>query len=173
MQVDDIDQNGKLSLSLVGDDEPTAAAATAAVDASGRAATGERIASDRDRGRPSRGERRDARSRCGASGRETASFEAFWDEQAREEFGDLGPAEEPRPGPRGGDRGGASARRPRRRRRRRRSRGGGRGARRPRRVRVVSAIERTRLASGPARRHRSAARAALGDARRVGRQRRA
>ncbi|HEX5095917.1 MAG TPA: hypothetical protein VFX21_07890, partial [Acidimicrobiia bacterium] len=50
-------------------------------------------------------------------GREVASFEAFWEDQAREEFGDLGPAEEAGPAPsggRGGDRGG---------------RGGGRGGR--------------------------------------------
>ena len=33
--------------------------------------------------------------RCGGgSGRETASFEAFWEGEAQKEFGDLGPAEE-------------------------------------------------------------------------------
>ena len=31
----------------------------------------------------------------GDGGVETASFEAFWDGEAREQFGDLGPAEEP------------------------------------------------------------------------------
>jgi hypothetical protein len=34
----------------------------------------------------------------------TASFESAWEEQAREEFGDLGPAAEPEKSGAGGDR---------------------------------------------------------------------
>ncbi|MGH9026462.1 MAG: hypothetical protein ACRDWD_10180, partial [Acidimicrobiia bacterium] len=42
-------------------------------------------------------------------GRESASFEDFWDEQARTEFGDLGPADAgARSGGGGGGRGGRS-----------------------------------------------------------------
>ena len=93
VRVDDIDQNGKLSLSLVGEDGE--------VEAPAADSAGERTE------RPSREraprESRDSREPRG----ETASFEAFWDEQARDEFGDLGPGEEPAPAPAGGrDRGG-------------------------------------------------------------------
>ncbi len=121
VRVDDIDQNGKLSLSLLGEDgdEP----------GGGGNASGPR---DRDReSRPPRNERpgresssdRPARSeRAPASDtRVTASFESAWEEQAREEFGDLGPAEEPaksaagdRRGGRGGRGGGARRGGPRR-----------------------------------------------------------
>jgi polyribonucleotide nucleotidyltransferase len=101
VRVDDIDQNGKLSLSIVGEDGD--------LDDPGEGST--RVA---DGERPERAPRearevREARGprdggRPGAS--ETASFEAFWEEQAREEFGDLGPGEEPAPAPAGGrDRG--------------------------------------------------------------------
>ena len=108
VKVDDIDQNGKLSLSLVGDepeggDEP-------------RGERSERAPRERsDRG--DRGDRGDSNGGDRAP-RETASFEAFWDEQAREEFGDLGPADEGPPAPSGERRGGG------------RPRGGG-GRRRP------------------------------------------
>jgi polyribonucleotide nucleotidyltransferase len=88
VRVDDIDQNGKLSLSIVGED-------------------GEAEGGDESRG--SREERAPQRERASVStGAETASFESFWDDQAREEFGDLGPGEEPGPAPSGdrGDRGG-------------------------------------------------------------------
>src|SRR5262245_57443649 len=89
VRVDDIDQNGKLSLSLVGED-------------------GEPIGGgdgDGQESRPPRNDRppRDSSSRESSGSRQTASFELEWEEQAREEFGDLGPAEEPvRSG--GGDR---------------------------------------------------------------------
>jgi polyribonucleotide nucleotidyltransferase len=103
VRVDDIDNSGKLSLSLAGD-APEGAGETGG-----------------DRG----GERRPERSseprapRAEASGNgtdaETASFEDTWDSQVREEFGDLGPADAGRSAPRGGDRPGGGGR-PRRRR---------------------------------------------------------
>jgi polyribonucleotide nucleotidyltransferase len=115
VRVDDIDNQGKLSLSLVGDDSDDAS------DGSG--GNGERFESRRrpergeraerpERGeraeRPERGERaeRPRRADAPADGdRETASFDEFWDSQAREEFGDLGPAETSRGAGGGGDRG--------------------------------------------------------------------
>ncbi|MGQ0803068.1 MAG: polyribonucleotide nucleotidyltransferase [Actinomycetota bacterium] len=148
VRVDDIDQQGKLSLSLASD-EPVD-------DDEDRPPRRERPAPDDDdrpprrRGdddRPPRGDRserserselaserapaeRPARSgmaRSAASEREEgASFEKFWDDQVKDEFGDLGPAEAGAPrgggasrGSRGGRGGGGG--RPRSRR------GGGRG----------------------------------------------
>jgi polyribonucleotide nucleotidyltransferase len=95
VRVDDIDQNGKLSLSIVGEDGEVE-------DAGDDSGGGQGERSDRGERAP-RGESRGGR---GDSSAETASFEAFWEEQAREEFGDLGPGEEPAPAPAGGrDRG--------------------------------------------------------------------
>jgi polyribonucleotide nucleotidyltransferase len=113
VRVDDIDQNGKLSLSIVGDEPEDGGGADDREprrERSERADTGE----GRDRGD------RAPRDRDDRGPRETASFEDFWDAQARAEFGDLGPGEEPAPAPVGGDRRGG---RPR----------GGRGRRPPRR----------------------------------------
>ncbi|HET9728095.1 MAG TPA: polyribonucleotide nucleotidyltransferase [Acidimicrobiia bacterium] len=87
VRVDDIDQNGKLSLSLVGEDGE--------VGGGGDAAEGDE--------RPARS-REEQPARAGAPAR--ASFEDFWEEQAKEEFGDLGPGLEPGPSARSGDRGG-------------------------------------------------------------------
>jgi polyribonucleotide nucleotidyltransferase len=92
VKVDDIDQNGKLSLSLVGDD--TGGDDSPSGNGEGAGARSER---------PDRGERSES---SGGSGRETASFEAFWEDEAKEQFGDLGPAEESAGAGRGGDRGG-------------------------------------------------------------------
>jgi polyribonucleotide nucleotidyltransferase len=106
VRVDDIDQNGKLSLSLVGEDgdEPSGGG------------DGDR----RERAERSERPPRESRESEPREVRETASFEAFWEDQAKEQFGDLGPGEEPGPPPSGarGDRGGD-----------RRGRGGGRGGR--------------------------------------------
>jgi polyribonucleotide nucleotidyltransferase len=89
VRVDDIDQNGKLSLSMVGEDGEELPPLGG--DGDGRGEAG------------GNGERRTRESSRG----DTASFEAFWDDQARAEFGDLGPGEEPAPAPAGGrDRGG-------------------------------------------------------------------
>jgi polyribonucleotide nucleotidyltransferase len=100
VRVDDIDNAGKLSLSIVGEDDDEAPV----------------------EGGDEGGERPNGSS----APRETASFESFWEDKAREEFGDLGPADEPAGASagRGGDRGGD---------RRRGGGGGGRGGRRPRR----------------------------------------
>jgi polyribonucleotide nucleotidyltransferase len=112
VRVDDIDQNGKLSLSLLGDEPEGGDEGRPRADAGG------------DRGdRSDRGDRGDRgdRDRGERAPRESASFEAFWDEQAREEFGDLGPADEA-PASSGGDRRGGG-----------RPRGGGGRRRGPRR----------------------------------------
>jgi polyribonucleotide nucleotidyltransferase len=97
VRVDDIDQNGKLSLSIAGD-APEG-------DGGGGSDTRERAPRSRDGDRG--GDRGGDRDGDRGEKAETASFEAFWDEQAKEEFGDLGPAEEPGPSARreGGDRG--------------------------------------------------------------------
>jgi polyribonucleotide nucleotidyltransferase len=107
VRVDDIDNSGKLSLSIVGEDG----------EVEGGAETGGR----RDEPREARGDGADDAS---GGRRESASFEDFWEGQAREEFGELGPADERagagaggRSGDRGGDRrrgGGGRGRRPRR-----------------------------------------------------------
>ena len=78
VRVDDIDNSGKLSLSLVGD--------------APEAAEGDAPAAGGERGGSSGGDR------------ERASFESSWDEQAAGQFGDLGPSDPG--GSRGGDRGG-------------------------------------------------------------------
>ena len=77
VRVDDIDQNGKLSLSIVGDEAEGSGDSSSDGD-------------DRAAG--------DAPARSDRAPRATASFEDFWEGQAREEFGDLGPAEDARGG---------------------------------------------------------------------------
>jgi polyribonucleotide nucleotidyltransferase len=77
VRVDDIDQNGKLSLSIVGDDDGEAPAEGASQGASESGT--------------------DAPARSDRAPRPTASFEDFWEGQAREEFGELGPADEGAP----------------------------------------------------------------------------
>jgi polyribonucleotide nucleotidyltransferase len=113
VRVDDIDQNGKLSLSLVSDGDGDGGGGSQGNGSSANgAADGPRPerAERQDRSdRPERSEPRaeSPRGTSAGSGRETASFEAFWDGEAREQFGDLGPAEETTGGgARGGDRGG-------------------------------------------------------------------
>jgi polyribonucleotide nucleotidyltransferase len=101
VKVDDIDNSGKLSLSLVGDD--------AEAPASGGGDRGEgggdrpQGARDRDRDR----EPAAASASAGDGGsRATVSFEDTWEETAKTEFGDLGPAgaaPEADRGDRGGD----------------------------------------------------------------------
>jgi len=131
VRVDDIDNAGKLSLSLAGDDAPEPSG-------DGEGGNGERPRSgggerprdrergdrdrgdrgERDRGDRDRGERKEP-ARTGGGDRESAggaSFEDFWEGQAKSEFGDLGPAEGTRPQRSGGGGGGG--------------RGGGGGGRR-------------------------------------------
>ena len=132
VRVDDIDQQGKLSLSLVGDEwdgDGDGGGARGDDDRPPRRERGGRSESrgDRDGGRGGRDRDRD-RDRGDDSGdadRDHASFDESWDDQAREEFGDLGPADAPRGGGRGGGgRGGGGGGRGGRG-----DRGGGRGRR--------------------------------------------
>ena len=124
VKVDDIDNAGKLSLSLVGD-EADGDGAEPYEDrprrprGGGRPERSDRERPERsDRGRPERSDReRPARS-DGA----VASFEDQWESEAQAEFGDLGPAETARTGGPG-----------RRQRGRRQRRGGGRSRSRRRR----------------------------------------
>jgi polyribonucleotide nucleotidyltransferase len=112
VRVDDIDNSGKLSLSLAGD-APEGDGDDGAANGDGG---GRRERSERSE-RSDRGDRGDR----GGDKPKVASFEAEWDEQARAEFGELGP-EEGRSERSGGDRGGDRGRG--------RSRSGGGGRRR-------------------------------------------
>jgi polyribonucleotide nucleotidyltransferase len=100
VRVDDIDPQGKVSLSLAGTDGPD--------EAGDAAANGDRSDSS-DRG-----------STSGATPGGEVSFEDTWEAEAQAAFGDLGPSQAPsgsgpgRSGPDGGDRG--PRRNPRRRR---------------------------------------------------------
>jgi polyribonucleotide nucleotidyltransferase len=121
VRVDDIDNAGKLSLVLVGDDDADGAPAGNGDDAPSRSARPSRDRGDRDRGDRDRGERaprpeRPAERADADAGRGAASFEDQWEEQAKAEFGDLGPAETaraggPSRGAGGGDGGGQRRRR--------------------------------------------------------------
>jgi polyribonucleotide nucleotidyltransferase len=106
VRVDDIDNQGKLSLSLVGDEDSGGEPDGATGDGAREPRRGERAdaeprprSSDRGRGGSGRGE----------GARETVSFEDTWESQARAEFGDLGPGEAARSG--GGERRGGGGRR--------------------------------------------------------------
>jgi polyribonucleotide nucleotidyltransferase len=112
VRVDDIDNSGKLSLSLAGDLAGDEAGSDKPADKA-EGDGGEWVGSDAPRERSARPERASAP----AGDVEVASFDDAWDSKAREEFGDLGPADEGRSG--GGDRGGE-----------RRGGGGGGGGRR-------------------------------------------
>jgi len=139
VRVDDIDNQGKLSLSLVGDEWEGGDSGSGGGD-DGPPRRERQPASDRG-DRPERAPREsnagsgnansgnansgNANSGNGGGGtdagtgdRDRASFDEFWDGQASEEFGELGPAEAGRSG--GGDRGGRPG-------------GGGGGGRRRRR----------------------------------------
>ncbi|HTT87377.1 MAG TPA: S1 RNA-binding domain-containing protein, partial [Acidimicrobiales bacterium] len=96
VKVDDIDPQGKVSLSLVG--EPPASG-------DGRAASAPPAAAG--------GSRADSGSRGGSAPRAAASFESAFEAELTSELGDLGPGPAP-----GGDRGERDDRRPRRPRRR-------------------------------------------------------
>ncbi len=136
VRVDDIDQQGKLSLSLASDEPPEEGddgdrRPAAREDRDDRPPRRERPRRDDDDRPP----RRDADERpprrrgdedvAADSGAPVASFEKVWEDQVKDEFGDLGPAEAGAPrgggsrGSRGGRGGGGG--RPRSRR------GGGRG----------------------------------------------
>ena len=91
VRVDDIDNSGKLSLSLVGEEG----------DDAGSGGGGDRPERSSRAGRGSDGDRGDRGGNTGPP-KDVASFDAAWDEEAKKEFGDLGPAEAPSRG--GGDR---------------------------------------------------------------------
>jgi polyribonucleotide nucleotidyltransferase len=122
VKVDDIDQSGKLSLSLVGDDNGSGGGGGSNGGGGGssrgsdRGDRPERSSSDRDRA--PRDSAPDAGAESGAA--PASSFEDFWEDQAKAEFGDLGPAPEGagagRPGGGESGAGGARRRRPPRRR---------------------------------------------------------
>jgi len=100
VRVDDIDQSGKLSLSLVGEEtegEPAPAARSSEPAAPTRSPGAETATASAPTG--------------ASAGSVEVSFESTWEDQAREEFGDLGPAEERQPAPAGERRGGGGARR--------------------------------------------------------------
>jgi polyribonucleotide nucleotidyltransferase len=129
VRVDDIDNQGKLSLSFADD--------TSGDDRGGEGGGGadrapresrepreSRGPRDRDGGRGDRNDRPNGETSRAAASADVASFDEFWDSQAKEEFGDLGPAEVSRSGGArpgggsgggrpGGDRGGQRRRRTR------------------------------------------------------------
>jgi polyribonucleotide nucleotidyltransferase len=112
VRVDDIDNSGKLSLSLVGGEDsegsPTAASdRPSRGDGNGdRGARESRPPRDRDRDRSGGGDRDRSPARESSSAASAPSFEDAWEEQAKEEFGDLGPAEATRSSSGGGGGGG-------------------------------------------------------------------
>ena len=94
VRVDDIDPQGKVSLSLV---KPLEGSEGEADDAGGNARS-------EDRG-PSGGSRAAADNPTETGDRDVVSFDENWDRTARDAFGDLGPGETPSAGrPRSGDR---------------------------------------------------------------------
>jgi len=93
VRVDDIDNAGKLSLSLVGDDDESAGGEPA----------------PRREPAPEREPVSVGASGGNGEGRETVSFEDSWEDTARSEFGDLGPDDESRERSSGG--GGGAGRR--------------------------------------------------------------
>jgi polyribonucleotide nucleotidyltransferase len=102
VRVSDIDNQGKLSLSLVGEGDD--ANAPPPTDGGGERQHG-RDGEPRGRRRRESDEDRapeTARSRGAGRGRDSVSFEQYWESQARDEFGDLGPADAGRPERRGG-----------------------------------------------------------------------
>jgi polyribonucleotide nucleotidyltransferase len=93
VKVDDVDPNGKVSLSLASAiDIPESAVSSGGGDR-GR---------DRDRGSRDRGPREPAPAE--ASGAEVVSFEDAFEAEAKEAFGDLGPPTADSGGGRGGER---------------------------------------------------------------------
>jgi polyribonucleotide nucleotidyltransferase len=116
VRVSDIDNQGKLSLSLVDDAAAGDTGGDDGEDRTGpprgdgpagegrrRRSEGDRQGGGRERGPRPRGDQGE-RSRDRGRARESVSFEQHWESQARDEFGDLGPAEVGRPERRGGGR---------------------------------------------------------------------
>jgi polyribonucleotide nucleotidyltransferase len=104
VRVSDIDNQGKLSLSLVDEGDDASGSRPRPDGGSGErqqagdgdsGASGRSVRSDQDRA-PARSRGR------GGRGKESVSFEQYWESQAKDEFGDLGPADVGRPERRGG-----------------------------------------------------------------------
>ncbi|MSO86444.1 MAG: polyribonucleotide nucleotidyltransferase [Acidimicrobiia bacterium] len=95
VKVDDVDPNGKVSLSLAGAVEIP----DSAVSSGG---------GDRGRDRAPREDRAPRAESSPAPASDTVSFEDSFESEAREQFGDLGPAAAPDGGGRGGERRGRS-----------------------------------------------------------------
>jgi polyribonucleotide nucleotidyltransferase len=99
VRVDDIDNSGKLSLSLVGDDSEESSDRDADSEPRPERAPREerepREPREAPAARESGGDGNGSTSGSGdaSADREVASFEDQWESQAKEEFGDLGPAE--------------------------------------------------------------------------------
>ncbi|MEP6625651.1 MAG: S1 RNA-binding domain-containing protein, partial [Acidimicrobiia bacterium] len=114
VRVDDIDNQGKLSLSLAGDAPEGDSGSNG--DGGGSRERAPRADRAPREDRPPREDRAPREDRPPREDRDdtpkAASFEDSWDEQAKAEFGDLGPAEAGREGGRseGGDRGRTSRR---------------------------------------------------------------
>jgi len=113
VRVDDIDPQGKVALSPVGDSD-----ASGVTEGNGSDGPPARQSSGSDRSRPSADRSVDASSAStgAGEGREFVSFEAQFEAQAKEKFGDLGPADLAAGRPEGGQ--GDAPRRNRDRRRR-------------------------------------------------------
>jgi polyribonucleotide nucleotidyltransferase len=97
--VEDIDPNGKVSLSPLGYEAPEGGGD----DRPPRSERGDRDR-DRDRDRGPRREREERGDGGGAGGVTTVSFEEAFDAELKQEFGDLGPTSSAPPSDRGGDR---------------------------------------------------------------------
>jgi polyribonucleotide nucleotidyltransferase len=123
VRVDDVDPQGKVALSPVGENGE-AAPASSGSDRPERGDRGDRG----DRGERAERAPRDERPAVDSSGREFVSFEEAFDSEAKSKFGDLGPAEVATGGGAGAGDGGGPRRN--RDRDRRRSGGGGGGGRR-------------------------------------------
>jgi polyribonucleotide nucleotidyltransferase len=97
VRVDDIDNSGKLSLSLVGGEDAEGSPPASSDRPSRGEGNGDRGAREsrppRDRDRDRGADRPGSAARESSSAASAPSFEDAWEEQAKEEFGDLGPAE--------------------------------------------------------------------------------
>jgi polyribonucleotide nucleotidyltransferase len=115
VRVDDIDPQGKVSLSLVGDDADTKVGGRPSPATPAVSNTATPVVSNTATPAISNGvNTQTAGIDAGVLAEELASFEDQWEDEARATFGDLGPAPEPDRADAGGPRG--PRRNPRRRR---------------------------------------------------------
>jgi polyribonucleotide nucleotidyltransferase len=103
VRVDDIDNSGKLSLSLAGAAGEAAGGGDSGGESGGDDRPPRRERTPRARGGDSEsGGNGESRERSGPAPAKAASFEDQWESQARDEFGELGPSEAARTGSGGG-----------------------------------------------------------------------